>query len=110
MRRLVVFIFTLLLACPETGAQWYKGDCGATSLENLNQEQFDCLWEKSHRLIRTGRTTTLVGSSAILAGGITMLAADPCCSSGILLGGYFILLTGFAIDVVGIPVWIMGSH
>ena len=39
-----------------------------------------------------------------------MLASDPCCSSGNYMIGGAVLVSGLAIDVIGIPVWIIGAN
>jgi len=38
-----------------------------------------------------------------------MIAADPCCSSGAFLLGYFAVLGGGAINILGAPIWIIGA-
>jgi len=102
---IIVFSFSYSASC-----QWYYRSCGASNIENTTLDEFDCLWKKSNNLAKVGRTTCAVGTTFMIAGGITMVAADPCCSSGLLLCGYFAVLGGVAINIVGIPIWVVGAE
>ncbi len=103
----VIFVFSLLCSA---NCQWYHKSCGASDIYNTTVDEFDCLWKESNNLAKVGRTTCAVGTAFMIAGGITMIAADPCCSSGILLLGYFAVLGGGAINIVGLPIWIVGAE
>ncbi len=103
----VIFVFSLLCSA---NCQWYHKSCSVSDIYNTTVDEFDCLWKKSNNLAKVGRTTCAVGTAFMIAGGITMIAADPCCSSGILLLGYFAVLGGGAINIVGLPIWIVGAE
>jgi len=109
MKNVILFI-VLIFACSQClNGQWYYNSCGASDVTNTTLEEFDCLWEKSNKIVKVGRTTCLVGTAFILAGGITMFAADPCCSSGYYMIGGFTVFGGFIIDLFGLPIWITGG-
>lgn len=101
-----ILIFSFLCTA---NCQWYYRSCGVSDINNTTLDEFDCLWKKSNNLAKVGITTCAVGTTFMIAGGITMIAADPCSSSGLLLLGYFSVLTGGAINILGLPVWIIGG-
>ena len=103
----VVFIFSILCSA---NCQWYYKSCGVSDINNPTIDEFDCLWKKSNNIAKVGRTTCAVGTAFMIAGGITMIAADPCCSSGTMLLGYFAVIGGGAINFVGVPIWIVGAE
>ena len=103
----VILVFSLLCSA---NCQWYHKLCGVSDISNTTVDEFDCLWKKSNNLTKVGKTTCAVGTAFMIAGGITMIAADPCCSSGLLLGGYFTVLGGVAINIVGVPIWVVGAE
>jgi len=102
----IVFAFTLLYSA---NCQWYNKSCGVSDINNSTLDEFECLWKKSNNIAKIGRTTCAFGTAFMIAGGITMIVADPCCSSGALLLGYFAVLGGGAINIVGIPIWTVGA-
>lgn len=107
MKTLLLLI--VLGLCPQIlHAQWYERRCGVSDLDDLTTDQFVCLWNRSKTVARTGGVISLVGTTVLVGGGITMATADPCCSSGQLLIGYFAVLSGIAIDLIGVPVWLTG--
>jgi hypothetical protein len=107
----ILLLFICMSLCPHwVQAQWYERVCGVPDLEDLTADQFDCLWKKSNTVAITGGVISMVGTTVLVAGGITMAAADPCCSSGQFLIGYATVWSGLAIDLVGLPVWITGRH
>ena len=110
MKHQLVFAFLIILIFNRASAQWYSTHCGAPDLETLDRKQYECLWLKAQQPYKAGMIITLVGSAAVLGGGITMLASDPCCSSGNFLIGTMTFLSGIAVDIIGIPIWIVGSH
>jgi hypothetical protein len=103
----VVFVFSLLCSA---NCQWYYKSCGVSDINKTTIDEFDCLWKKSNNIAKVGRTTCAVGTAFMIVGGITMIASDPCCSSGTLLMGYFAVLGGGAINIVGAPIWIVGAQ
>jgi len=103
----VAFVFSLLCS---VNCQWYYKSCGVSDINNTTIDEFDCLWEKSNNIAKVGRTTCVVGTAFMIAGSITMLASDPCCSSGVLFLGCFAVLGGGAINIVGAPIWIVGAE
>ena len=102
----VLFVFSFLCS---TNCQWYYKSCGVSDINNTTLDEFECLWNKSNNIAKVGRTTCVVGTAFMVAGGITMIAADPCCSSGAVLLGYFAVLGGGAINILGAPIWIIGT-
>jgi hypothetical protein len=52
---------------------------------------------------------TMIGTTTMIAGSIIFIAADPCTSSGLLLQGGFAFVGGLAMNVLGIPVWLLGT-
>jgi hypothetical protein len=106
---IVSAIFVLSFLCA-ANCQWYYRSCGVSDINNTTSDEFDCLWKKSNNIAKVGRTTCAVGTTFMIAGGITMIAADPCCSSGVLLLGYFAVLGGGAINILGAPIWIVGGR
>jgi hypothetical protein len=103
----IVFVFSLLCSAY---CQWYNKSCGVSDINNTTIDEFDCLWNKSNNIAKVGITTCAVGTAFMIAGGITMLATDPCCSSKTFLMGYFAFLGGGAINIVGAPIWVVGAE
>lgn len=102
-----IFVFSLLCYA---NCQWYYKSCGVSDINNTTLDELDCLWNKSNNIAKIGKTTCAVETAFMIAGGITMIATDPCCSSGTLLIGYFAVLGGGAINIVGVPIWIVGAE
>jgi hypothetical protein len=78
-------------------------------IHNITADEFDCLWTESYNLAKGGKTTVIVGTAFLLVGGITMIAANPCCSSGFFISGSLAVFVGGAINIFGIPIWIVGA-
>lgn len=106
---IVSVIFASLILC-SANCQWYNRSCGVSDINNATLDELDCLWKKSNNLAKVGKTACAVGTTFMIAGGITMIATDPCCSSGLLLLGYFSVLGGGTINILGIPVWLTGAE
>lgn len=100
----ILFFVTLTVE-----GQWYYRNCGARSLTGISEEAFDCLWKKSNTIATVGKIFTGTGTTLAVAGGITMVTANPCTSSGQFLIGGLVLMTGLAIDVLFVPVWAVGA-
>lgn len=107
----VLLVIILCFLCIQwADGQWYNRSCGVVDINNMTAEDFDCLWKKSTTIAKVGGITSIVGTTILVTGAITMIAADPCCSSGMFLIGYFTALTGAAVDVIGVPIWRTGAH
>ena len=109
MKALVSMIF-IFLCVQWADGQWYNRSCGVSDINNTTAEEFDCLWKKSITISKVGGITSIVGTAVLFTGIITMSTSDVCCSSGKWLLGYFTVLTGAAIDIIGIPIWMTGVH
>ena len=107
--KIVILTFIPMFFSNSCFAQWYERQCAVTDLNKMTTEEYDCLWKSASTTRNIGLATTALGSSLILAGGITMITSDPCCSSARLLYGYFGLISGVVIDIIGIPLWSLGS-
>ncbi len=107
--RVLPAILLLLAICNVLHAQWYTRSCGVADPENMDPDQFECLWKKSNTIATVGKITCGVGTAVFLVGSITMVAANPCTSSGLLLLGGFTAITGLAVDAIGAPIWIVGG-
>lgn len=101
-----VFIFSVFCSA---NCQWYYKSCGVSDINNVTKDEFDCLWKNANKIVKVGRTTCAVGTAFMIAGGITMLATDPCCSSGQTLLGFYTVIGGTAINIVGLPIWLVGA-
>ena len=109
MKELVALVLFVCSIFCSANCQWYHKSCGVSDIYNTTVDEFDCLWKKSNNLALIGKTTCAVGTAIMIAGGITMIAADPCCSSGLLLLGYLAVEVGLAINIVGVPIWVVGA-
>lgn len=107
----VIFPILLVFLCVRwADGQWYNRSCGVADINNTTAEEFDCLWKKSTTIAKVGGITSIVGTTVLVTGALTMITSDPCCSSGKWLVGYLTVLTGAAIDIIGVPVWMTGVY
>jgi len=110
MKKVLAILLVCFLSSNLLEAQWYTRSCGVADLSGINTEAYECLSKKVSKILWTGKATCIVGTSLALAGGITMLVSDPCCSSGNYMIGAALVVSGLAIDAIGIPIWIIGAN
>jgi hypothetical protein len=108
--RTLASIILIFICVQWADGQWYNRSCGVSDINITTAEEFDCLWKKSNTIAKVGGITSIAGTAVLVTGAFTMIAADPCSSSGKLLIGYFTALTGAAIDIIGVPIWMTGVH
>ena len=105
---LLLAIFILFCHC-SLDAQWYNKACGVQDIESATPDEFTCMWKKATTTVKVGRITCAVGGGLVLAGGLTMLIADPCCSSGYFMTGALGIEVGLVVVAVSIPIWSVGA-
>ena len=105
---LLLAIFFLFCQC-SVNAQWYNKGCGVLDIESATANEFDCMWKKAASTAKVGQITCVVGGGLALIGGITMLVANPCCSSGYTMVGVLAVEVGLIVTAVGIPIWAVGG-
>ena len=97
-----LLVFTLLfLGLHSAGAQWYTRKCEVTDLYNCSYEEFNCLWLKASKGVRThaiitgaglvfAGTTAIVGPQAFMWGGtfynVATFISFPAAVIGIFWG------------------------
>jgi hypothetical protein len=102
-----------LILLNTTNAQWYYRSCGVADLNNTTEEEFECLWNKAQRNVRSGTITTIIGTSIMCVGLIVVNASVPTEGELFAEGdayGILILAVGIIINAIGIPILITGTN
>lgn len=99
----------LLFCLTSASAQWHARSCGVQEIEFASPEEFDCLWNKANTVVKVGKITCAVGAGLAVIGGMTILIADPCCSSGYTMVGALGMKAGIIITAISIPIWTTGA-
>ena len=72
MKRILILIMLLYLGLHSADAQWYTRKCEVTDYMNSTYEEFNCLWWKAKKGIRTHAIIT--GGGLIFAGTAALVA------------------------------------
>jgi hypothetical protein len=99
-------------ANPSTKSQWYFKSCGVTDINNCSLDEFECLWERAEKNVRTGKIITGIGvlglgASALLVTGL--VAGELNDSPVTIIFTLTSFVTGIAGVLIGPPTWITGA-
>ncbi len=105
-----VAMFLILLGSNTLNAQWYTRSCDVLNVNECSSEEFECLWNKASKMSKTGAIVTIVGTSAIAGGGLLIGIAAGNGHAGFAWTGVTFIMGGILIDIIGLPVWIIGAN
>jgi hypothetical protein len=103
MKRTLLLIIFILSFLNAIDAQWYHRSCGVTDINNTTSEEFECLWKKATKNVRVGGIITTIGISCLLIAYIGSEDEWTYLGPIMIVGGLFI-------DLIGIPIWIIGAN
>jgi hypothetical protein len=108
MKKAILAIMLSVLLVNMIPAQWYERKCGVIDLDNCSDTEYECMWNRATKVVRTGAITTIIGTTSIIAGILVLNDASMDIVSTIFIGG-FGTIGGIMLDCIGIPVWITGG-
>ena len=112
MKRTLLLIIFILSFLSATDAQWYYQDVVVKDMSGFTIAQLNSEMDRAMKLKSTGKTLTIVGTSAMVIG-LMWLSAYLSSWESSAAKDYAItvlLFGGFILDAIGIPRWIIGHR
>jgi len=106
MKNILIILLVVFFYSNTANGQWYNKSCGVIDINTCSMEEFNCMWNKASKTAHRGAVTTIIGSSIIGAGGVIALIGG---SEEAVWTGLFFVMTGGFIDIIGVPIWIVGA-
>ena len=105
MNKIILALAICLLSTIYSNAQWYQRSCGVTVFNITTSEEFECLWNKSRNTVEVGAILSVVGTSLLVIGFVSLAHAHDLGDMG---PGVLSVTIGLIMDFIGIPTLIAG--
>ena len=111
---LIIFILSFVNAVnAQYENKWYYRHCDVIDINNCTPEEFECMWNKATKNVRTGAILTGVGTPLTISGAIFIFLYSNGIYNGsdgltwvLIVGG----IVGVVFNLVGIPILATGIN
>lgn len=106
MNKIILALAICLISTLYSNAQWNYKSCGVLDINYTTSEEFECLWNVSTSMVRSGAILTAIGTSLVIVGLVNLAHSSLYDISDV---GMVSVAGGIVIGVIGISVGITGA-